>query len=303
MPSFKGIVKDVPPSLRLDRYVAEYLGILNRSQIKARSLSAKINGKDVKISREVREGDALELFWTESPPSLLVPENIPLDVLYEDGRVIVINKPQGLVVHPGAGNSGGTLVNALLYRYGLKAENGTERPGIVHRLDKDTSGVMIAARDDEALDFLAGQFRKRKVRKTYAALVRGNPADGKGRIATFICRDSRDRKRFTVSENRGKAAVTFYRVIRRWDAYSLVLLRPKTGRTHQLRVHLRWLGNPVAGDPLYAGKEDLFPETGLMLHARSLTLILPDHSRPDTFRAPMPRRFRYAIRKLEGKDG
>ncbi|MDR2369882.1 MAG: RluA family pseudouridine synthase [Treponema sp.] len=303
MPSFNGIVKDVPPALRLDRYVAEYLGILTRSQIKARSLSAKINGKDVKISREVREGDALELSWAESPPSLPVPENIPLDVLYEDGRVIVINKPQGLVVHPGAGNSGGTLVNALLYRYGLKAENGMERPGIVHRLDKDTSGVMIAARDERALDFLAEQFRKRKVRKTYAALVRGNPRDERGRIETFICRDGRDRKRFTVSETRGKAAVTFYRVIRRWDAYSLVLLRPKTGRTHQLRVHLRWLGNPVAGDPLYAGKEDLFPETGLMLHSRSLTLILPDHNTPDTFKAPMPRRFRYAARKLEGGDG
>ncbi|MDR1420844.1 MAG: RluA family pseudouridine synthase [Treponema sp.] len=300
MPSFAVTVEDgVPPGLRLDRYVAERLGLLTRSQVKARFLSAKINGKDVKISRTVREGDLLELSWTDAPPVFLVPENIPLDVLYEDGRVIVLNKPQGLVVHPGAGNRCGTLANALLYRCGGEA-GPSSRPGIVHRLDKDTSGVMIAAKDEDALRFLAEQFRKRQVRKIYAAIVRGNPKEDRGRIATFIRRDGRNRKRFVVSEDGGKSAVTLYRVTRRWNGCALVLLMPKTGRTHQLRVHMRWLGNPIAGDPVYGGKEDRFAEAGLMLHARSLSLILPDHLEAQTFTAPVPRRFTCIMEKLEG---
>ncbi|MDR1287245.1 MAG: RluA family pseudouridine synthase [Treponema sp.] len=299
MPSFAVTVQNgVPPGLRLDRYVAECLGILTRSQVRARFLAAKINGKDVKISRTVREGDLLELSWLDAPPVFLVPEDIPLDVLYEDERVIVINKPQGLVVHPGAGNSRGTFANALLYRCGGGASSSL-RPGIVHRLDKDTSGVMIAAKDEGALRFLAEQFRKRQVRKTYAAIVRGNPKEDRGRIASFIRRDGRNRKLFAVSEEGGKPAVTLYRVARRWNGYALVLLRPRTGRTHQLRVHMRWLGNPVAGDPLYGGKEERFPDAGLMLHARSLRLILPDRLEAQTFTAPVPRRFTRVMKKLE----
>jgi 23S rRNA pseudouridine1911/1915/1917 synthase len=311
MPSYSGIIAvPVPPGLRLDRYAAEYLGLLTRSQIKARKLAAKLNGKEVKVSREVKEGDVLELVWTELPPAGLAAENIPLRVIYEDERVVVVNKPQGMVVHPGAGNRQGTLANALLYRYGSAGglpgggdgAAGSLRPGIVHRLDKDTSGVIIAARDEEALRFLAGQFKKRRVRKTYAAIVRGHPPEDKGRIETFIARDLRDRKRFAVSEDRGRKALTFYRVIRRWDAYSLALLRPGTGRTHQLRVHMRWLGSPIAADPIYGGKEAVFPGAGLMLHARSLTLLLPDHEKPETFRAPVPKRFRLFMARLGSPD-
>jgi 23S rRNA pseudouridine1911/1915/1917 synthase len=166
------------------------------------------------------------------------------------------------------------------------------RPGIIHRLDKDTSGVIIAAYTKEALAFITGQFKARAVRKGYRALVRGVLPVSSGLIATQICRDSQDRKRFTVSQDRGKTALTRYRVIRSWSGYSLLALMPKTGRTHQLRVHLRHIGYPILGDPLYGGLDRAFPGLGLMLHAQSLRLILPGESSPRTFKAPLPYRFR-----------
>jgi len=302
MPAFNHTVTGIIPSggMRLDRYIAENLGLLSRSQIKARELKAAVNGKETKISHAVKNGDALELSWKEAEPVNIIPENIPLDILYEDDRAVVLNKPQGMVVHPGAGNRRGTLANALYYRKLEKnklAEAEGTRPGIVHRLDKDTSGVMIAAYDDEALAFLAEQFKSRRARKTYIAIVRGIPAEKKGRIETYIARDPKDRKRFAVTP-RGKIAVTRYAVIKTWPAHSLVLLRPKTGRTHQLRVHLRYLGHPIAGDPLYGSADPAFPQSSLMLHARSLAIILPDEDTERLFKAPLPDRFTAMIRSL-----
>jgi 23S rRNA pseudouridine1911/1915/1917 synthase len=170
------------------------------------------------------------------------------------------------------------------------------RLGIVHRLDKDTSGVIIAAYNNEALAFLAAQFKNRQARKTYAAIVQGTPREAAGNIETYITRDPRDRKRFTVSANKGKLALTRYRVIRSWGAYSLVLLRPKTGRTHQLRVHLLHLGHPILGDPIYGVHgvrfaEGRFTEATLMLHAKSLRILLPGDAESQTFSAPLPARF------------
>jgi 23S rRNA pseudouridine1911/1915/1917 synthase len=301
---------EIPEAIRLDRYVAEYTGLLTRSQIKSRFLEARLNGRPVKLSRLVKPGDMLELFWTDPPPADLLPEDIPLDIVYEDERVAVIDKPQGMVVHPGAGNHRGTLANALLHRRLERAvpAGGGEwfRPGIVHRLDKDTSGLIIAAYDDEALVFLADQFKARKVKKTYAAIVRGRPREERGRIETGIIRDRRDRKRFTVSppDGGGKYALSFYRVVRSWGDYSLLFLRPRTGRTHQLRVHLRHLGHPILGDPLYGSPDGGFPRASLMLHAKSLSLMLPPAAvpggavRPGNFKSPLPRRFREIIREL-----
>jgi 23S rRNA pseudouridine1911/1915/1917 synthase len=160
----------------------------------------------------------------------------------------------------------------------------------VHRLDKETSGVIIAAWDDEALAFLADQFKTRKTRKTYIAIIPGCLKDETGRIETCIARDSRDRKRFTVSE-RGKTAVTFYKVLKTWRSHSLIMLRPKTGRTHQLRVHLRCLGHPITGDSVYGTGDKLFPDSRLMLHAKSLAITLPGETEPRTFKAPLPERF------------
>jgi 23S rRNA pseudouridine1911/1915/1917 synthase len=306
MPAFSHIITDILPSggVRLDRYIAENLGLLSRSQIKARELKAIVNGREIKISHMVKKGDALALSWKEAEPVNIIPENIPLDILYEDDRAVVLNKPQGMVVHPGAGNRRGTLANALYYRKLEKnkfaeTEGQGLRPGIVHRLDKDTSGVMIAAYDDEALAYLAEQFKTRKAKKTYIAITRGIPAEKKGRIETYIARDPKDRKRFAVTP-RGKIAVTRYAVIKTWSAHSLILLRPKTGRTHQLRVHLRFLGYPIVGDPLYGSADPLFPQASLMLHARSLAIILPGEDTERLFKSPLPERFKVMIRCLNG---
>jgi 23S rRNA pseudouridine1911/1915/1917 synthase len=337
VPEFSGIVPAGVRDTRLDRYVAEQLRLLTRSQVKQRNLSARVNGKPAKVSRIVKDGDALSLSWDVAPSSELLPENLPLDIIYEDERVIVINKAQSMVVHPGAGNRTGTVANAILYRRlfrtalsassgaigmpsrgagegarpelslpGVAADRGTWlesyvagassasfpnfRPGIVHRLDKDTSGVLIAAYDDEALVFLADQFKNRKTRKLYAAIVKGIPKAGEGLIETFIARDPHDRKRFTVCADRGKAAITRYKVIRSWGDCSLLLLRPKTGRTHQLRVHMRHIGCPIIGDPIY-GVAD--PRRPLMLHAKSLSITLPGREEASVFKAPLPERFFY----------
>jgi 23S rRNA pseudouridine1911/1915/1917 synthase len=303
MPVFSGLVDD-PGGLRLDRYVSESLGLLSRSQVRARSLSALVNGKPVKRSRILKAGERLELSWDEEPETDILPQDLPLKVLYEDPRVIVVDKAQGMVVHPGAGNPSGTLVNALLYRRMARQAAGSPgpglsggvRPGIVHRLDKDTSGVMICAWDDESLAFLSGQFKARKARKRYAAILRGVPKERSGRIETPLCRDSRDRKRFAVGE-RGKEALTYYRLIRRWGAHSLALLCPRTGRTHQLRVQMAYLGHPIVGDPIYGSRDPLFPAATLMLHARSLEIDLPGGQRR-IFKSPLPERFWPLIRTL-----
>ena len=307
MPSFSGIAEgEIPGGMRLDRFIAEKLVLLSRSQIRVRELKAAVNGKEVKISRVIKSGDSIELFWNEAEPVNVIPEDIPLDIIWEDGRVAVINKRQGMVVHPGAGNRKGTVANALLFRK-LK-EQKTEaaeykaggRPGIVHRLDKDTSGVMITAYDNETLAFLSGQFKLRKTRKTYIAVINGIPREDAGRIETYIARDKKDRKRFAVADQ-GKAALTFYRVIKKWQKHSLVLLRPKTGRTHQLRVHLRYLGHPITGDPLYGFADNVFPDASLMLHSKSLAITLYGDDKPSVFKAPLPERFKTMIQMLNSK--
>ncbi|MDR1325830.1 MAG: RluA family pseudouridine synthase [Treponema sp.] len=303
MPSYTGIIAEhLSSPLRLDRYVAENLALLSRSQLKSRCIEAKVNGKAVKISRLLKGGDRLELNWAESEPLDLIPENLPLTILYEDANVVLVNKEQGMVVHPGAGNRRGTLANALLFRrLCLHGETNLSVPegrlGIVHRLDKDTSGVIIAAYNNEALAFLSAQFKNRQARKTYAAIVRGTPKEPSGTIETCITRDPRDRKRFTVSATKGKPALTSYRVLRSWGVYSLVLLRPRTGRTHQLRVHLLHLGHPILGDPIYGA--GTVRHATLMLHAKSLRILLPGGVEPQTFRAPLPPRFCHFLNKQE----
>ena len=313
MPVFScTIAEQVPPGWRVDRYISEFLHLLSRSQIKARALEVKINGKNVKLSRQVKQGDFLELFWNDALPLHIIPQEIPLNIIYEDDRVVVVNKIQGMVVHPGAGNRQGTLANALYFRklkkHGEKfPENAPDepaglypaelRPGIVHRLDKETSGVIIAAWDDEALAFLAGQFKARKVKKNYMAIIHGIPEKMQGRIETFIARDNADRKRFAVSQH-GKIAVTYYKIIKTWQTHSLALLFPKTGRTHQLRVHMRYLGHPILGDTVYGFNDKVLPDASLMLHAKSLSLVLPGETGARVFKSPVPQRFTAAMKRL-----
>jgi 23S rRNA pseudouridine1911/1915/1917 synthase len=305
MPRYEGIVTaDAGSQPRLDAYAASALGLLTRSQMKSRNLKALVNGKAVKLSRPVKAGDQIALIWDERPPSALLPENIPLAIIHEDAACVVVNKSQGMVVHPGAGNRSGTLANALLWRRldgeaadcplpELPHQDGT-RPFIVHRLDKDTSGVLIAAYTEDALQFLSRQFREHSVKKTYIAIVAGVPPEERGLVDTCLCRDSRNRKLFTASGKTGKRALTRYKRLRSWtdgpSAYSLLLLRPHTGRTHQLRVHLRHIGCPILGDPLYHKKDPRNPAATLMLHALSLEITLPSGERR-TFKTPLPERF------------
>ena len=295
------VEENINPGLRVDRYFAENLAILSRSQVKTRKLKVRLNGKEVKISKPLKGGEKLDFFWEDAESLDLIPEDLPLQIIYEDPRVVVVNKAQGMVVHPGAGNPRGTLANALCYRRNILnlMHDKNIRPGIVHRLDKDTSGLIICAWDEEAHTFLSKQFYNRKVIKTYAAIVQGCPKEKKGRIDMPIRRNRRNRKLFSV-DSLGKSSLTLFQVVKSWGSHSLLLLRPRTGRTHQLRVHLKFMGNPILGDPLYGSSDSRFPGQTLMLHSKRLTLILPggispgipnDISKSRTFRTSFPERF------------
>jgi 23S rRNA pseudouridine1911/1915/1917 synthase len=292
--------------MRLDRFVAEKMGLFTRSQAKSRVTALRVNGEPARPSRHLRIGDQVTVDYDDQPAAgsageMPAAQSIPLAILFENDQVVVIDKPQGMVVHPGSGNRSGTLVNALLAHRGGLAEafGGREaRPGIVHRLDKDTSGVIITATNPAAHEHLAHQFRDRRVRKLYLAVVRGAPRGDAGRVDGGIARSRRDRKRFAPVAAGGRRAVTDWRVLRRWDGFSLVLLAPRTGRTHQLRVHLKLLGSPVLGDPLYGGKDARFPDATLMLHAWKLRIVLPGDSAARDFRAPLPERFKALLRDL-----
>jgi 23S rRNA pseudouridine1911/1915/1917 synthase len=287
--------------MRLDRFVAERMGLFTRSQAKSRVAGLSVNGEPARPSRRLKLGDRVAVDYTDPPAEGLAAEEMPLAILFENDDVAVIDKPQGMVVHPGSGNRSGTLVNALLaHCAGLSEAFGgsAARPGIVHRLDKDTSGVIITAKNPAAHEHLARQFRDHRVRKLYLAVVRGAPRQDSGRIDGLIARSRADRKRFVPVAAGGRRGVTDWRVLSRYDGCSLVLLAPKTGRTHQLRVHLRLLGTPVLGDSLYGGKDARFPGATLMLHAWRLRITLPGESRAREFRAPLPARFRSLLRSL-----
>jgi len=286
--------------LRADRYIADYLGIFSRSQIKNRNVRIILNNKEVKLSKILNSGDNIKVEYNNPQVLNLNPEKMDLDILYEDSNTIVVNKSQGVVVHPGAGNFSGTLVHGLLYHcleMKNKFPNENIRPGIVHRLDKDTSGVIISAKNPETLEFLSSQFRNKTTEKTYIAIIRGNPVKQEGIIETNIARDLNDRKKFAVAENRGKKAISSYKILETWGQISLVLLKLETGRTHQLRVHMLHLGTPILGDPIYGSKSSQFSDTSLMLHAYQLSIILPGSNTPGRFIAPIPDRFSKIIEK------
>jgi len=292
--------------MRLDVYISERLRLFSRSQARARILSIAVNDAPARLGRRLRLGDVVTISYAEPQASDLAPEDIPLSVLFENDDAIVIDKPQGLVVHPGSGNPSGTLVNALLFHCsGLTSSftAGDPRPGIVHRLDKETSGVIIVAKNTRAHEFLAGQFQDRSVRKRYLALVSGALPARTGRIETRLARDHHNRKRFACVASGGRLSLTLYRVLRTFTAgtarYSLVLLAPRTGRTHQLRAHMRHVGTPILGDPLYGSSDARFSDATLMLHARILRIRLPGEILPRTFAAPVPARFHDVLRKLQ----
>jgi 23S rRNA pseudouridine1911/1915/1917 synthase len=281
---------------RLDRWLAKCLPSVSRSRIQAviRSGGVLLNGAQAKASQILRTDD--EIVWREpalTPCESARPEEMPLEILFEDDVVVVLNKPAGMVVHPGVGHRGGTLVSGLLHHFGkLSKVGGVDRPGIIHRLDKETSGCLVVAKTDAAHRALAVQFASREVVKVYLALVEGLPRFRAGIIEAPIARDPIHRKKMRVtSTGRGRAAITEYRVIATAGGKSLVECRPRTGRTHQIRVHLKHLGYPVLGDPLY-GRRGSFSRH--MLHAWKLQFRHPLSDERLTFEAAPPPEFRIA---------
>lgn len=292
---------------RLDAYASSVEGI-SRSRLKNGVASITVNGKPAKLSSKLSGGENVEILWDDPVPENIEPEDIPLDVIYENADVLVINKKQGMVVHPATGNWSGTLVNALLFRWGMSAVTADEtarlsdaaRPGIVHRLDKDTSGLIICGKTRDAVEALQKQFQSRHVYKEYIAIVKGRPPFRSGEIKTQIVRDPSDRKRFVAKTGtaEGKFAWTKYQCVATYGPYSLMRLCLKTGRTHQIRVHMKYINCPIVGDPIYSRKDGLFDTATLMLHSRKMSIRLPGADEFSTFEAPVPRRFKKVMRVL-----
>lgn len=277
------------PEPRLDRYLAEVSGDLSRSRIQqliAQSL-VTVNDGAGRAAAKLRPGDRIVVQVPPPSPLALTPEAIPLAIVYEDDDLAVIDKPAGLVVHPGPGHPAGTLVNALLSHCpDLAGIGGVQRPGIVHRLDRDTSGLIVVAKNQRAHESLSQQIKGRLVTKRYTALVRGVPLPAEGTIRAPIGRDPRHRQRMAVTAD-GRQATTHYRVVERLGAYSLLDVHIETGRTHQIRVHLAYLGHPVVGDATYGGGQ----AAGLrrqFLHARLLGFRLPSSGEYREFQSPLP---------------
>ena len=277
---------------RLDRYLAAALPEFSRARLQAliRAGEVQLQGKTVRARERVRTGDVVRLRIPPPQEIATKPEEIPLDIFFEDDALLVLNKPAGLVVHPGAGNQAHTLVNALLHHCpNLSGIGGKQRPGIVHRLDKETSGCLVVAKNDAAHQELARQFAGRQVTKIYLAIVAGTPRRPGGTIEAAIGRHPVQRKKMHVDLRRGRAAKTEYRVLQSLDGMSLVQCTLHSGRTHQIRVHLHHLGHPVIGDSLY-GKKSGSPRQ--MLHAWKLGFTHPHTQEPMLFEAPIPEDFR-----------
>ncbi|CQR74595.1 Ribosomal large subunit pseudouridine synthase D [Sporomusa ovata DSM 2662] len=276
---------------RLDVLLAGRFRELSRSHLQKLIADGVIivNGKQVKANYKTQANDAIRVTIPEAKPVEILAENIPLDVLYEDKDIIVVNKPRGMVVHPAVGNYQGTLVNALLdHCQDLSGINGEIRPGIVHRLDKDTSGVMVAAKNDHAHLNLAEQIKTRTASRKYLAIVHGNIAEEQGIINAPLGRHAADRKKMTVTFSNSKEAITRFRVIERFTNFTLVECKLQTGRTHQIRVHMQYIGHPVVGDPKYGPEKKQFAIKGQALHSAELSLKHPVTGEDMLFFAPLP---------------
>ena len=285
---------------RLDRLIADELEDLSRTRIQTLIKDGRItvNGHLSKPSYRIEGGEVIAVYLPPPEISEVLPENIPLAVLYEDDDLIAIDKPAGMVVHPAYGNDTGTLVNAVLYRWPELAQVGDQhRAGIVHRLDKDTSGVILIARTPQAHRALAEQFESRAIRKRYLALVEGNPDSATGRIEAPIGRDPRQRKRMAVRRE-GREAITEFRVLEYYADHALLEVHPLTGRTHQIRVHLAFIGHPVVGDTTYGYRKQRIRLKRHFLHAAELTVQSPSTGQPLTFSAPLPAGLQNILDKL-----
>lgn len=285
---------------RADVFLAAKLGV-SRSNMQKLLEDGRVKRgeKIIKANYKVRAGEMFVVDIPEPEPIEAVPENIPLDIIYEDDDVVVLNKARGIVVHPAPGNYTGTLVNALLYHCSnLSGINSAIRPGIVHRLDKDTSGIMIVAKNDAAHISLSHQIQSKTAVRTYLAVVRGNIKTDSGTIETQIARDKTDRKKMAVVKEGGRDAITDYEVLERFGKYTLVRCKLRTGRTHQIRVHMEYLGYPLVGDPKYSPMKTPFGIKGQALHSHTLEFTHPRTGERMKFEAPLPEDMHKIITRL-----
>lgn len=278
-------------SIRLDVLLTKRFPELSRSHLQKLIADGlvTVNGKKAKANYKAQAQDSIGITFPEAKPVKIMAESIPLDIIYEDSDMIVVNKPRGMVVHPAAGNYQGTLVNALLeHCKDLSGINGEIRPGIVHRLDKDTSGVMVAAKNDRSHLNLAEQIKNRTASRKYLAIVHGNIAEEQGIVNAPIGRHTSDRKKMAVTFSNSKAAITRFRVVERFVNFTLVECKLQTGRTHQIRVHMQYIGHPVVGDPKYGPEKKRFAIDGQALHSAELSLKHPSTGEAMVFAAPIP---------------
>lgn len=290
-------------SCRLDKYIAEKNSNYSRAIIQKMIIDEKVlvNGKKTKNSYKVTTGDVITIEDSEPKEDFkLKPQKINLDVIYEDDDIIIINKEKGMVVHPGNGNPDGTLANAILERCkdSLSGIGGVVRPGIVHRIDKDTSGLVIVAKNDNAHLNISKQIQERKVTKTYIALVRGNIKENEATINMPIGRSTQDRKKMAVTK-KGKEAITHFKVLKRYNGFTLLEVKIETGRTHQIRVHLAQIGYPIVGDVVYSNGKNPFNVKGQMLHAQKLEFVHPTTNKLVSYEAPLPEYFSNVLKMLE----
>ncbi len=286
---------------RLDLFLADNTEY-SRSHIKKLidDGNVTVNGKSCKSGSSVKLGDRITINAPNPIKLDLTPQDIPLDIIYQDDDIAVINKQQGLTVHSGGGTNGGTLVNALLYRLDkLSGINGVIRPGIVHRIDKDTSGLLVVAKNDFAHLSLAKQIQDKTAKRIYLALLEGVVKADNGLIDTFIKRSDKDRKLMTTSKTSGRRALSEFKVIKRYDGFTLCEFSLKTGRTHQIRVHAKFMGHPVVGDKSYGYKKQKFDLNGQLLHAYKLILTHPKTGEIMEFTAPLPDYFENVLKKLK----
>lgn len=294
------VVSDLDDIFRIDKYLIDKLNISrNKIQELISNNLITVNNEVVKNNYKVKENDIICVLGDLEVKEEILPENIDVDIIYEDDDVMVINKPSGMVVHPATGNISGTLVNALLYlRRPLSNINGELRPGIIHRLDKDTSGLMIIAKNNESHKFLSKEIKERRVKRNYIALVRGVIAHETGTIDAPIGRDPKDRKKMCVIENNSKEAITYFRVIEKYNEATLVECMLETGRTHQIRVHFKYIKHPIINDPVYNKKKNT--DFGQMLHSKTLSFIHPTTKKELSFTKEAPEEF-YSILELYKK--
>lgn len=297
------VVGEEAVGLRIDRLMADEIEELTRSAASRliEQGNVVVNGKPASKSLKCAQGDRIEILIPDAKPLEAAAENIPLDIVYEDGDLLVVNKPKGMVVHPAAGNYSGTLVNALLYHCGdsLSGINGVIRPGIVHRIDKDTSGLLIVAKNDFSHLKLAEQIKEHSFHRAYQAIVYGNIKEDEGTVNQPIGRSPKDRKKMAVTDKNSRYAVTHYSVIKRYGDFTHIKCLLETGRTHQIRVHMAYLGHPLAGDFVYGPKKVITKLNGQCLHAGEIGFVHPRTGKYVEFKSQLPEYFQKFVQELE----